>query len=514
MIHRLLASLILLPDRYCYQTPTDLGLAAEVVSFPNAQGTPLTGVLCQPRAAPLGSPGNARPVVLFCPGTAGNLSSHLYYVELLCRAGCTVLGFDYTGFGQSAGTAALEHLNTDVLSACDFLHRVRNVGRFGIFGVSIGANIALHAAVLRPACIRGVAVEGLAVQREIIRGLLYTGSMGPQYLTSITYEGKAAGPRNLHVLHRVPTWRLGKRLADALSWAGATLFPFQAKDPRVQARALADTPVLFIHGVEDTLLPCEATLQVYQVKPGAKRLWLIPGVGHAQEPVLARDGEYTAQLGDFFHSVLANQVGTAVRPPSPTGQLLPQGDHTVVLRVQNAGPPGCILTTVVSHTAVHFRTVWVQDSVDLPGVPGEGQAVVSCLRLFATTGCGASARERLTPRGQRYQDAFQPHIRALSRTLHESRLADLAPLLDALPQERPEAPFDFFLGLYLVQIMLRTQGKFPALARRAAELFTRYWHDGMPDPAANTQPALWELVSAILGKQVGAERHTPVGDVS
>ena len=49
-------------------------------------------------------PQDEAPVVLFCPGTSGNLSSHLYYVELLCRAGCAVLSVDYTGFRSECWT--------------------------------------------------------------------------------------------------------------------------------------------------------------------------------------------------------------------------------------------------------------------------------------------------------------------------------------------------------------------------------------------------------------------------
>jgi pimeloyl-ACP methyl ester carboxylesterase len=509
MIHRLLDSLILLSDRYSYQVPADLGLVAEAVSFPNARGGTLTGLFCQPPSAQgaAGRAGNDQPVVLFCPGTAGNLSSHLHYMELLCRAGLAVLGFDYSGFGRSTGQAALQHLITDVLSACDFLRQVRNIERLGLFGVSIGANVALHAAVLRPACIGGVAVEGLALQREIIRGLLTEGSMGPHYVTTITYDGQAAGPRQPHVLQPL---RLGDRLADVVSWAGAAWFPFQAKDPQVAARALADTPVLFVHGVEDPLLPCEATLQVYSVKPGAKRLWLIPGVGHAQEPILAQDAEYAAQLGDFFHQVLQSKLPAASRPPAMTCELLRQGPATPVLRVHNPGPPGLALCTVVQNTALHLRTVWVQECLDIPVEPGAGQPMGSCLRLFEVAGSGDAAGVRLTPRGQRYRERFQPCLRALSRTLHESRLAELAPLLEAFPQQRPEPPFDFFLGLYCVQVMLRCRRRLPPMARAAAEIFRRYWHYGAPDGTLPIQPTLWELVSTILGKQVGPEQTMPV----
>jgi hypothetical protein len=43
MLHRLLNALILLPDRYRYQVPADLGLRADEITFPNAKGQLLGG---------------------------------------------------------------------------------------------------------------------------------------------------------------------------------------------------------------------------------------------------------------------------------------------------------------------------------------------------------------------------------------------------------------------------------------------------------------------------------------
>src|SRR5947207_14023537 len=89
MLHRLLNALILLPDRYCYQVPADLGLRADAVTFPNAQGQLLHGFWFRPGGQTMASEGpqDAAPGVLFCPGTPVNLPSHLFYVELRFRAG-------------------------------------------------------------------------------------------------------------------------------------------------------------------------------------------------------------------------------------------------------------------------------------------------------------------------------------------------------------------------------------------------------------------------------------------
>src|SRR2546422_4808056 len=203
MLRRLLNAVILLPDRYCYQVPAELGLSADAVAFPNAQGHLLRGFLFQP-VGQTGAPSLRRgeaPIVLFCPGTSGNLSSHLYYVELLCRAGCAVLGVDYTGFGQSAGQASLQTLVTDVLCASDFLRREQHIDAFGIFGMSLGANLALLVASQRQE-IRAVAAEGLALYGEITRGVLTDGIMGPCDVTAVTYEDRPPVIRGHHVLNQ------------------------------------------------------------------------------------------------------------------------------------------------------------------------------------------------------------------------------------------------------------------------------------------------------------------------
>jgi pimeloyl-ACP methyl ester carboxylesterase len=499
MIHRLLNSLILLPDRYCYQEPADLGLQAEEVVFPNARGAFLHGLFCQqfsPGEAPHTPPGD-RPVILFCPGTSGNLSSHLHYVELLCRAGFAVLGFDYTGFGQSAGKASLTTLVTDVLCAGDFLHTSKHVKHCGIFGLSIGANTALLAATLRPDIICGVAVEGLAIQQDIVRGILTEGIMGPRSIDTMVYDGV---PQRRYAAHVLNSWRVGGWMAEVFARVGTAAFPFQGKAPQRQVDALGDMPVLFIHGAEDPLLPFEATLQIYDTKPGAKHLWLIPGVGHAQEPVLAQDAEYAAQLGEFFHRALSARAPSRVGTPPITCDVVVQPGGACTLQLRNAGPPALVLLTIVYDTRVEFRTVWVPDAVDLSNVGRDTPRQVSCLRLFTVTGCGDSTRPCLSPRGQRYQEVFQPYIRGLSRLLHEGRLQELAPLLDALPQESPKAPFDFFLGVYCVQIMHRTQRKLPHIARAAAMAFCRYWHYGR-QAAQRQLPTPWDLAATIL--------HTP-----
>lgn len=501
MIHRLLNSLILLPDAYHYQAPADLGLQAEIVTFPNRQGLPLHGLFCwqADQATDAHLCPKDLPVVLFCPGTSGNLSAHLHYIELLCRAGFVVLGFDYTGFGRSAGKAWLKTLLTDVLCAGDYLRKQRHIERFALFGLSIGANVALLAAALQPDAIAGVAVEGMALQTEIVRGILTHGVMGPRHIHTITYNG-IPQPRQPHVVNpiRMPAW-----LANLLAPLGMAAYPFQAKDPLRSATMLANTPVFFIHGVDDPLLPFEAALAIHNAKPGEKRLWLMPDVGHAQEAVLANDGEYSAQLGDFFHGALGTLASTECH--SLSWKTIMDKARKPMLRLHNDGPPGAALTAFIGRQTADFTTAWVHDAATLPYPTSHQPQHVHSLRLFAADQDGEAATARLTQRSSRYQTVFQPYIRELSRLLHESRLAELNDCLKALPQEKPEAPFDFFLGVYCSQIMRRGSKKHPHLTRSAAKAFTRYWPYGT-NGTQDVSSDLWALAAGILNKS----RHVPV----
>jgi hypothetical protein len=191
-----------------------------------------------------------------------------------------------------------------------------------------------------------------------------------------------------------------------------------------------------------------------------------------------------------------------------TCEVLAQGPETFRLRLHNPGPPGLALATIVSDKTVDLRTIWVHDWAEVPDLATGERPLVSCCRLFAVAGYGNAADIRLTARGQRYQEVFQPTVRELSKALHESRLKHLDRLLGTLPAVKPEAPFDFFLGVYCIQIMRRTQHKLPHIARAAAEVFCRYWPYGA-SVAASGPPTPWDLATAILSQPIGP-RHAPL----
>lgn len=58
-------------------------------------------------------------------------------------------------------------------------------------------------------------------------------------------------------------------------------------------------PMLFIHGDNDTFVPTEMSLRLYQAKPGRKRIWITSNTEHAESYKNHRE-EYMKRVGDFI----------------------------------------------------------------------------------------------------------------------------------------------------------------------------------------------------------------------
>lgn len=86
----------------------------------------------------------ARGVVLFLHGNAGNMSHRMNSVLMFHRLGYSVLIFDYRGYGRSSGKPSEHGLYRDAQAAWDYLVRQRSVApaRIVVFGESLGGAVA------------------------------------------------------------------------------------------------------------------------------------------------------------------------------------------------------------------------------------------------------------------------------------------------------------------------------------------------------------------------------------
>ena len=124
------------PVRELAATPHDLGLAYDEVELTAADGVRLHAWVMRGSAS--------APWVLHCHGNAGNLSYHLQSLRPLVRMGCSVLMFDYRGYGKSEGAPSEEGLYRDAEAAWRYLTEQRHVDPAGIvvYGESLGGGVA------------------------------------------------------------------------------------------------------------------------------------------------------------------------------------------------------------------------------------------------------------------------------------------------------------------------------------------------------------------------------------
>lgn len=121
------------------------GCVKEDVHFPSAQGDLLHGwFYLNPRG---------RYVVLVSHGNGGNISSRIYLAQSLVRCGCSVLLYDYQGYGTSGGVPSVTGICNDANAAYDFLAKNKAIRQSDIilYGESLGGGVSSALSLKRPA---------------------------------------------------------------------------------------------------------------------------------------------------------------------------------------------------------------------------------------------------------------------------------------------------------------------------------------------------------------------------
>lgn len=133
------------PTRAIVATPDSIGLAYEPVKIPTDDGLTLDAWFVPAQ--------DARGVVLFFHGNAGNISHRLQSIRLFNQLRLSTLILDYRGYGQSEGEPSEEGTYRDAEAAWHYLTDQRGMSpkQIVIFGRSLGGAVAAHAAKGRDA---------------------------------------------------------------------------------------------------------------------------------------------------------------------------------------------------------------------------------------------------------------------------------------------------------------------------------------------------------------------------
>lgn len=231
------------PDARDRGSPAEARLDYEDAAFRTADGVTLHGWYLPTPARP------ARGTVLHLHGNAANISGHWPFVGWLPAAGYNVLTFDYRGFGRSGGKVTREGTIFDAEAALDYLRGRQDVAgqRVILFGQSIGATIAAVIASRRHGQIAAVVMDSA-----------FTG-----------YRDIAA-----HHIYRNPAMLL-------IAW----WFPFgvsKSLDAIDHVPLISPTPILFMHGTADRIVPPAMSQRLYEAAREPKEIWLIEGMDHME----------------------------------------------------------------------------------------------------------------------------------------------------------------------------------------------------------------------------------------
>lgn len=70
----------------------------------------------------------------------------------------------------------------------------------------------------------------------------------------------------------------------------------------INAVACTQTPIFFVHGKEDLYIPACMSIDMYNSRKKASKLYLAPGARHAEALVKNRE-EYDRQIGEFLKDI-------------------------------------------------------------------------------------------------------------------------------------------------------------------------------------------------------------------
>jgi fermentation-respiration switch protein FrsA (DUF1100 family) len=202
--------------------------------------------------------------LLFFHGNAGDLYDRLDNVSVLVRMGMNVLIMDYRGYGKSGGKPSEQVLYEDGLLAYRYLKEERGVdpARLVIFGRSLGGAVAIELGTQQPAA--ALIAESSFTSAQDLAKLHYSFLPG-MLLGSMTHK------------------------FDSIS-----------KVPQLRS------PILFIHGDSDTIVPVRMGRSLYDAAAEPKEWYEIRGADH-NDMLMIGGADYFRRLIDFVKRYVDTQ---------------------------------------------------------------------------------------------------------------------------------------------------------------------------------------------------------------
>lgn len=197
----------------------------------------------------------ARYTILFCHGNAGNISGRIEKAKFFYDLNCNFFIFDYRGFGKSKGKPTENNLYKDADSAYNFLLS-KNIDPETIigYGESLGSAV----------------IVDLASKRR---------------LKSIIIEGGFSSGKDMakHIYPYIPFFLSSVKLNS---------------EDKIKS---LNIPKLFIHSIEDNVVPYEVSLKLYNAASKPKEFLKLTGT-HGECFIQSKDLVYE-KVSKFLDSL-------------------------------------------------------------------------------------------------------------------------------------------------------------------------------------------------------------------
>ena len=224
--------------------------------------------------------------LIFLHGFTDNRLAGLSYVSLYLKSGYNLLLIDSRAHGESGGASVTwgVYEKQDLDQWVDWLHQRFPSGQIGVHGISMGAATALMHAELN----------------EKNKRVAF-------YIADSSYSDFETLLK-LQLRQRLP--QVEPLLLDLLMPYVNLAAYFQARFTFYQASPLqavrhVTTPILYLHGEADKLIPLSMSQALYQATPGPRQLVTFPQMEHIQAAYQDRQ-QYDQVIQDFIRSLQLN----------------------------------------------------------------------------------------------------------------------------------------------------------------------------------------------------------------
>lgn len=256
--------LFYIPSHTKNESPQEQHLIFEDISFTSQDGTLLTGWFIPAQKIENGHAVrlSAKGTVIHFHGNAGNIASHLSFVDWLPKRGFNVFMFDYRGYGDSKGKPTPRGLFEDSNSALNYIRARNDVdpNKIIVFGQSLGGTNAIAA----------------------------VGAGNKQGIAAVAIEA---------------TFYSYSSIANDKFYGAGLLMNNDYSANKVISQ-ISPIPFLLIHSTTDNVVPYHHGQQLFEQAKMPKQLITIEGGHHIQSLVSQDRQKYQDLMIDFFENAL------------------------------------------------------------------------------------------------------------------------------------------------------------------------------------------------------------------